>query len=112
MTKYETIRADYPPQRVENQQQFDRKMNQLRTAQADILAPLKERSDRLNDRRHEIGRKLAELNIELGNINREREDIRNECREIGSIFYALKKELIRLNPKAAPPTATENHAED
>lgn len=86
-------------------------MNQLRRAQTDILQPIKDESETLNRRRHEIGRQLAELNIELGNINRRRETLCEEYRNVGSIFYGLKKELIRLNPQTVPPTAREEATE-
>ncbi|MBQ9646115.1 MAG: hypothetical protein IJV24_07145 [Prevotella sp.] len=104
------MRALYPPQKVSTQREFDTLMNRMRHAQTDLIHPLKARSEALNSRRHEIGRQLAELNIELGNINRERETLREECREIGTIFYGLKKELIRLNPTTVPPTAAPHTA--
>jgi len=111
MITFDEMREEYPPQQVQTQQEFDRRMNELRRAQTDILQPVKEESETLNHRRHEIGRQLAELNIELGNINRRRETLRAECRSIGGIFYALKKELIRLNPQTVPPTAREEATE-
>lgn len=107
MITFEEMREKYPPQELQSQQEFDRRMNYLRHAQTDLVQPIRAKSDALNSRRHEIGRLLAELNIELGNINRERETLREEARHIGSIFYGLKKELIRMNPKAVPPTARE-----
>ena len=99
-----------PPQRVGSQREFDLAMNRLRTAQTDIMLPMKERMESLNSRRREIGRQMAELNIELGRVNRERDTLREECRNVGSIFYGLKKEMIRLNPKQVPPTAREEGA--
>lgn len=105
MITFEQMRAKYPPQQVGTQREFDQRMNALRREQTEILQPMKQESNELNHRRHEIGRQLAELNIELGNINRRREVIRDECREVGAIFYGLKKELIRLNPTTVPPTA-------
>lgn len=104
MITFEEMREKYL-QKLQSQQEFDRRMNQLRHAQNRLVQPIRVKSDALNSRRHEIGRLLAELNIELGNINRERETLREEARHIGTIFYGLKKELIRMNPKAVPPTA-------
>ena len=108
MITYDEMREKYPPQQVSTQQEFDQRMNALRREQTEILQPLKQESDELNHRRHEIGRQMAELNIELGNVNRRREEIRDECREVGTIFYGLKKELIRLNPKVVPPTCRDD----
>lgn len=107
MITFEEMWGKYPPQELQSQQEFDHRMNQLRHAQSDLVKPIRAKSDALNSRRREIGRLLAELNIELGSINRERETLREEARHIGTIFYGLKKELIRMNPKAAPPTARE-----
>lgn len=107
MITFEEMRAKYPPQSVETQQEFDIQMNRLRTAQTDLIQPLKVRSEALNKRRHEIGQQLADLNIELGRVNRERQEIREQCTWIGTIFHGLKNEVIRLNPKTVPPTARE-----
>ena len=107
MITFEEMREKYPPQLLQSQHEFDHRMNQLRHAQTNLTQPLRLRRDELNRRRHEIGRQLAELNIELGNINRERESLQEEVTNIGTIFYGLKKELIRMNPKAVPPTARE-----
>ena len=103
----EQVRETFKPRKCENQQDFDRMMNQLRRMQTDMTEPTRQHMEELNERRREIGRQIAELNIELGNVNRERETLREELRHTGSIFYGLKKELIRENPKAIPPTARE-----
>lgn len=107
MITMEQMREMYPPQQMGTQQEFDTRMNQMRHAQTDLIQPLRVESDELNSRRHEIGRQMEALNLELSSINRRREAIRDECRDIGTIFYGLKKELIRLNPRNVPPTLAE-----
>ena len=111
MITFEEMRAKYPPRKVENQREFDTVMNQMREAQNGLMRPLRDTSEQLNERRHEIGRQLAELNMELSSINRQRETLREEYRNLGTIFYGLKKEMIRMNPKSVPPTCAEANAE-
>lgn len=110
MTTYEEVRETLKPRKCESQQEFDNLMNQLRRMQTDMTEPTRQWMEELNQRRRELGQQLAELNIELGNVNRERETLREELRHTGGIFYALKKELIKANPKAMPPTAREEVA--
>ena len=82
--------------------EFDKAMNRLRTAQSELTQPLRDTREKLNNRRREIGRHIAALNIELGCINRERDTLNEEIHNIGSIFYGLKKEMIQMNPKNVP----------
>lgn len=107
MITMEQVSETFKPRKCENQQEFDNMMNQLRRMQTDMTEPTRLRMEELNARRRELGQQLAQLNIELGNVNRERETLREELRHTGGIFYALKKQLIRENPKAIPPTARE-----
>ena len=48
---------------------------------------------------------------EIANIVVILRTIAEEIKRVGGIFYGLKKELIRENPKAVPPTYAEAHAE-
>lgn len=105
MITIEDVRKITPPRRVESQREFDALMNQMRITQSEMTEPMRQKMTGLNNRRREIGRLMAELNMELGNINREREVLGDEIKHIGSIFYGLKKELIRDNPKIFQPTA-------
>lgn len=111
MITFEQMREKYPPRKVESQREFDIVMNQMREAQNGLVRPLRDTSEQLNERRHEIGRQMEALNIELGCINRQRETLREEYRNLGTIFYGLKKEMIRMNPKSVPPTARETYKE-
>lgn len=85
-------------------------MNQLCRMQTEMTEPLRERLDAIFRRRREIGRQMEALNLEKGSLNRERDELSEQIRQVGSIFYDLKKELIRENPKAVPPTANETHS--
>lgn len=112
MITFEQIREKYPPRQVGTQQEFDTAMHRMRQAQSDLTQPLRTESEMLNARRREIGRQMAQLNLELSSINRRRDEILNERREIGCIFYGLKKELIRLNPKRAATMSQQRGQEE
>ena len=77
-------------------------MNAIRREQNEVDRPILERMDHLNQIRREIGWKMAQLNIELGNVNRERENLKEELKSTNGIFYGLKKQFIQANPRIAP----------
>lgn len=108
MITFDEVKARLTPPstgRCESQREFDAQMNQLRRMQTEMTEPLRERLDAIFRRRREIGRQMEALNLEKGSLNRERDELSEQIRQVGSIFYDLKKELIRENPKAVPPTA-------
>lgn len=99
-----------PIGRCESQQEFDVQMSTLRRLQTEMTEPMRTRCEAIYARRREIGRQMEALNLEISSLNHERDELREQIRQVGSIFYGLKKELIRMNPKVVPPTAINSYA--
>lgn len=99
-----------PIGRYESQREFDAQMSTLRRLHTEMTEPMRTRREAIYARRREIGRQMEALNLEISSLNRERDELSEEIKRVGGIFYGLKKELIRENPKAVPPTCAEAHA--
>lgn len=94
-----TIVKNYPPHRVESQQEFDRYMALLNEEQGLCNRPLIDKERELNKQKSLIMSQKQALNVQLEVIHVQYVSVEQERAEINRVFHDLKHQMIMMNPK-------------
>ena len=92
------ITEKFKPQRLASQEEFDRCMQEINIAQADLPKVLRDQLDRVSRKVNGWKMEIFNLKAKIAQEQAARAELEMELREINSTFHKVKHELIELNP--------------
>lgn len=111
-SEMQVLREKYPPQKCENQIEFEAIMSQMNDEQTHINHPFIDKDRELSVKKEELKLQLDAIYTEIRKINLERLELDAQRKEINRFFHDLKHELIMLNPREQFVRPKDNDTSD